>query len=206
MACARPTIRFTGGHSLIRLIRVRPPSSGRRARRISPPAWATNLWAFSAPSRDWIGTRTACPTGRMAIQFLPVSASSASPSTARPPGQSSTNAGMHSAVHPAAPLEQTTIPSPHSFLAGRENRLRAALRLGVLAALLLWFVAAGSPVWGQLAAEARTGRFTRGTGADPYFHSILIPLDFQKGIPLDNVDGNATNPFGRDGGGLTTLC
>jgi RHS repeat-associated protein len=40
-----------------------------------------------------------------------------------------------------------------------------------------------------------SGRFTRGTGPAPSFHSFVVPLDFEKGLALDNVGGNATNLF-----------
>lgn len=46
-----------------------------------------------------------------------------------------------------------------------------------------------------LAAEARGGRFTRGAGADPLLTSFVIPLEFQRGVPLDPVGGNADALF-----------
>lgn len=42
---------------------------------------------------------------------------------------------------------------------------------------------------------ARTGRFYRGTGSNTTYQSFVIPLDFQKGVALDNIDGNGTNLF-----------
>src|SRR6266568_3906146 len=39
----------------------------------------------------------------------------------------------------------------------------------------------------------RTGRFYRGTGSNPTFHSLVIPLDFEKGLTLDNTNGNVSN-------------
>ncbi len=42
---------------------------------------------------------------------------------------------------------------------------------------------------------ARTGQFFRGTGNDQQYHSLVVALDFQKGIPLDNIGGIATNLF-----------
>ncbi|HYG21466.1 MAG TPA: DUF6531 domain-containing protein [Verrucomicrobiae bacterium] len=42
---------------------------------------------------------------------------------------------------------------------------------------------------------ARTGRFYRGTGTDTSHQSFVLPLDFQKGVALDNVGGNSTNLF-----------
>ncbi len=38
-------------------------------------------------------------------------------------------------------------------------------------------------------------RYIRGTGTSPTYHSFVIPLDFQKGVKLDDVGGNATNLF-----------
>src|SRR6185295_7362918 len=87
----------------------------------------------------------------------------------------------------------------------RENRCSGTLRLAYLTMTLLALLATMGPVRGQIAGPARTGRFTRGSGDDPYYQSLLIPLDFQKGMPLDNVDGNATNLFGSAWGGSTIL-
>jgi YD repeat-containing protein len=47
----------------------------------------------------------------------------------------------------------------------------------------------------QISTNARSGRFTRGTGDIPQYQSFVIPLDFQKGIALDPIEGNATNLF-----------
>jgi len=41
----------------------------------------------------------------------------------------------------------------------------------------------------------RTGRFYRGTGTNTSFQSFVWPLDFQKGVVLDNLNGNGTNLF-----------
>lgn len=38
-------------------------------------------------------------------------------------------------------------------------------------------------------------RYVRGTGTYPAFHSFVVPLDFQKGVRLDDIGGNATNLF-----------
>jgi hypothetical protein len=40
---------------------------------------------------------------------------------------------------------------------------------------------------------ARSGRFIRGSGNDPAYHSFVVPLEFQKGIALDLIGGNVTN-------------
>ncbi|MDB6021366.1 MAG: hypothetical protein JWQ04_1223 [Pedosphaera sp.] len=46
-----------------------------------------------------------------------------------------------------------------------------------------------------LAANARTGRFLRGSGTIPSYWSFVIPVDLEKGVPLDNIGGVATNLF-----------
>ncbi len=48
---------------------------------------------------------------------------------------------------------------------------------------------------GVLDATARTGRFIRGTANVPSYHSIVVPVDFEKGVALDNIGGNGTNLF-----------
>jgi RHS repeat-associated protein len=42
---------------------------------------------------------------------------------------------------------------------------------------------------------ARSERFIRGSGTDPTFQSFVIPLDFQKGVQLDNIGGFITNLY-----------
>lgn len=42
---------------------------------------------------------------------------------------------------------------------------------------------------------ARTGRFYRGGGTNASYHSFVLPLDFQQGVALDNLNGNGTNLF-----------
>ncbi len=42
---------------------------------------------------------------------------------------------------------------------------------------------------------ARTGRFYRGTGTNSTYHSFVIPLDFQKGVPLGEMGDGSTNLF-----------
>jgi hypothetical protein len=37
------------------------------------------------------------------------------------------------------------------------------------------------------------GRFVRGTGTNAGYQSFVIPLDFQKGVPLQTIGGNITN-------------
>src|SRR6266545_4864983 len=49
----------------------------------------------------------------------------------------------------------------------------------------------------------RTGRFYRGTGTNASFQSFVLPLDFQKGVALDDLNGNATNLFPGMSFGLT---
>lgn len=46
-----------------------------------------------------------------------------------------------------------------------------------------------------MSPTARYGRFTRGSGIDPGYHSFLIPVDFQQGVPLADTGGNGTNLF-----------
>ncbi len=48
---------------------------------------------------------------------------------------------------------------------------------------------------GALAATARYGRFIRGSGDNANYHSFVIPIDFQQGVPLDNSGGNAATLF-----------
>ena len=40
------------------------------------------------------------------------------------------------------------------------------------------------------------GRYKRGSGSNPAFWSIVVPLDFESGIPYDNLYGNALNLYG----------
>jgi RHS repeat-associated protein len=49
----------------------------------------------------------------------------------------------------------------------------------------------------QTATNARSGRFSRGTGSDPTYHSFVIPVDFQKGvsIPLMGFEIVGSNYF-----------
>src|SRR6185295_10943324 len=39
------------------------------------------------------------------------------------------------------------------------------------------------------------GRYWRGTGEDPTYWSQVVPLDYERGIQLSNVFGNATNLY-----------
>jgi hypothetical protein len=70
----------------------------------------------------------------------------------------------------------------------------AIFRISVWAFGLLLLMTA-APAFAQLSTNARTGRFSRGRGENPTYHSFLIPLDSQKGIALDDIGGNATNIF-----------
>src|ERR1041385_1483123 len=53
------------------------------------------------------------------------------------------------------------------------------------------FLMAGSVAQGQISTNARSGRFTRGTGSNPTYQSFVIPLDLEKGVQLDATNGNA---------------
>ncbi|HMJ91179.1 MAG TPA: Calx-beta domain-containing protein, partial [Candidatus Acidoferrum sp.] len=48
---------------------------------------------------------------------------------------------------------------------------------------------------GVLASTAHFGRFVRGTGLDPGYHSFVVPVDFQQGVPLNDSGGNANTLF-----------
>ena len=40
------------------------------------------------------------------------------------------------------------------------------------------------------------GRYWRGTGTDPAYWSSVVPLDYEKGVPYDNLNGNTYNLYG----------
>ena len=63
-----------------------------------------------------------------------------------------------------------------------------------LATTWLWAAFTGLEASGQTNV-ARTGRFFRGTGTNTSYQSFVLPLDFEKGVALDNLNGNATNLF-----------
>ena len=39
------------------------------------------------------------------------------------------------------------------------------------------------------------GRYWRGTGSDPTYWSLVVPLDYQQGVLFSNLDGNCTNLY-----------
>ena len=50
-------------------------------------------------------------------------------------------------------------------------------------------------IGGGVSTNARYGRFTRGTGSNPDYQSFVIPIDFQQGIALNDIGGNAAALF-----------
>lgn len=71
-------------------------------------------------------------------------------------------------------------------------------RLYLVLALLVSNQLAALPCFGQTNV-VRTGLFARGTGTNTTHQSFVLPLDFQKGVVLDNLNGNATNLFPSTG-------
>src|SRR6266478_3801458 len=74
---------------------------------------------------------------------------------------------------------------PGRYAIGQFSRIWSVLFLGVV------FLAGVGAVFGQTNPLAVSGRMIRGTGSNPNFQSFVIPLDFQKGVPLDPMGDNA---------------
>src|SRR6267154_3528924 len=72
--------------------------------------------------------------------------------------------------------------------------MKRKFALAPLSTILIGMLVLASNVYGQTNV-ARTGRFCRGTGTNTTYQSFVLPLDFQKGVALDNLNGNATNLF-----------
>src|SRR5437773_3571536 len=64
--------------------------------------------------------------------------------------------------------------------------------ISLLGAGIVSFFAALGPLRADLNPYATSQRFFRGTGDDPSTHSFVIPLDFQKGVWLDDFGNNAS--------------
>ncbi len=72
-----------------------------------------------------------------------------------------------------------------------------SVKLGFWVLVALQWIGLSSQA--QISSNAHSGRFTRGTGDDPTYHSFVVPIDFQKGVTATQALGgtlyhvNATN-------------
>ena len=46
-----------------------------------------------------------------------------------------------------------------------------------------------------LQPDRSVGRYWRGTGSDPTYWSMVVPLDYQQGVALSNLFGNCSNLY-----------